>query len=937
MHKVIILGLVTCDTRSNIIRGSNLFRKLNFFPPTTKKARFHYQLKQTSRITIPKAYDFRYHYYQRLEGIWYYQRKIIFGISLKFSYNPSTKTFLFNRLYQLIPVEIGGIVPVGKHIADMIDLDLTLAGFMVMRGFACADGDQAIAVSAPPFSGKTTILRHAIKAGKNYVANDILIIDPKDQTIFPTAHIDYNYGRSIDKKLDRNFRNHQVSQPMKLSKLVCLYNATSGQTSEKRPTLADYIWLNSFFFLGSNFMRGFVFAENLEKIISDVRVKQKQAVLPCTFTYIQNFDYQSILYLKNNQNRNHWDTLGGSYKNVWQSPARSKLDQSERNFVVTATHQGLGQAVLDVGVGTGRILEAYIKDNYIKHLYGIDISPEMIRFSIDRFKGNHVIETLQTVDLSKEDIPFETHFDTISCVRVLKYNADWLNVLTKLSQNLKPGGSLVFSMANARSLNRFSHYPIPTYKTNTSDIKKFAGQLGLEVVEMRGFTRIPDKIYDAASVRPLIMAINSIEKLASLLLGKTFLARELFVTFKKPDNPSKNKLKIGVLIDRLTIGGLEKIAIQQVVGLNRLGTDTHLLVLRKDNSSDVAFTEELNDIRVVFLDQRIPKLLRLNFKIPFFSFFSFFHLTYPVWMPFAMKRNEFDLIITHNSYTSFTAYALSKFKKVPYSIYIHDPIEYLIGKAYPKGPVKTASTFLKGVGRRIDRALVRRAVAVFTGSELHAKYLTRLLMNPNKHVVKLIPGYQARAKLTSDTKNYLLTVTAWKRGKQLEKLIDIMSELPEAKLLVVGKWVHGDYRKEIEDRINKLHLGSRIVIRGEVSETELAQDYAGAIAAIIINDERGFGMPGMEAAGNGTTFIAPDGCGVCELFTDGTEAYYFEANNMVEAKIKITSVLNDSHKARQMGEKAWQRCRDQYSWLSHCRTLLENSLHPSLASGQDKV
>jgi len=138
-------------------------------------------------------------------------------------------------------------------------------------------------------------------------------------------------------------------------------------------------------------------------------------------------------------------------------------------------------------------------------------------------------------------------------------------------------------------------------------------------------------------------------------------------------------MRIGILIDRLNVGGVEKIAIEEVKALKELNVDATLLVLSRKSVVKDAFKDLLSDIPIVYLDDRLPRIFKFSFKIPFFYFFSFFHLSYPFLIPFVVKKREFDFIISHNTYTSFTAITLSKFNKIPYGVYIWDPISYILG------------------------------------------------------------------------------------------------------------------------------------------------------------------------------------------------------------------------------------------------------------------
>ena len=116
--------------------------------------------------------------------------------------------------------------------------------------------------------------------------------------------------------------------------------------------------------------------------------------------------------------------------------------------------------------------------------------------------------------------------------------------------------------------------------------------------------------------------------------------------------------KIGILIDRLNTGGVEKTAIQQVKALQELGYDATLLILSKNAVVKDAHKELLSKIKVEYLDQQIPNLLQITFKFPYFAFLELFHFTYPILLSiFADTPQKYDLIISHGSYTTFSAWA----------------------------------------------------------------------------------------------------------------------------------------------------------------------------------------------------------------------------------------------------------------------------------------
>lgn len=389
-------------------------------------------------------------------------------------------------------------------------------------------------------------------------------------------------------------------------------------------------------------------------------------------------------------------------------------------------------------------------------------------------------------------------------------------------------------------------------------------------------------------------------------------------------------MKIGILIDRLNVGGPEKVAIQQVRALRDLGHDAHLLILRRRGIVDNAFEDIRSQIPIVYLDDRIPAFLRTSVRVPFFYFFALFHLTYPLILPWFVKRCEYDAIVSHNTYTSFTALALARFRRIPYGIYVWDPIAFILGKAYPYGPVRALSFALLPLARALDKFLVHNAVSVFVSGNLHYGYLAEITEKSRLHL--LPPGSDCAPKLSENRGAYLLVATAWKEGKHLEDLLEVMAGIESAELKVAGRWLHRTYRRRIDSLIEQLGIMSRVEIVGEVSEGDLNSLYANARAAVIVNEERGFGLTAIEAASNGCTFIIPDGCGAAQFFEKDRDGFFFKDGDSAELGNYIRTLLGDAGRARSMGEHAWQTVLDKYAWPKHAESVIAGVAPQKLGS-----
>jgi glycosyltransferase involved in cell wall biosynthesis len=381
-------------------------------------------------------------------------------------------------------------------------------------------------------------------------------------------------------------------------------------------------------------------------------------------------------------------------------------------------------------------------------------------------------------------------------------------------------------------------------------------------------------------------------------------------------------MRIGVLIDRLNVGGVEKVAIEEVRAFRDAGIDATLIVLSKKTVAKDAFKDLLVGIPIDYLDNRLPFFLKVSFKIPFFSFFSFFHISYPFLLPWFIKKKEYGILLSHNTYTSFTALTVSLWRAIPYAIFVYDPIEYIIRKAYRHGPIKWMSRPLCFVANSLDRLILNQAKLVFVNGTLHHNHLKKIMANDSKLVI-LPLGHDVSQKTPGIRGDYVLTATAWKQGKELETLLEVMKEIKGARLVVAGKWLPDQYREKIDRMITDLNLSDRVEIVGEIDEKHLNHLYSKARVTVIVNNERGFGMPALEAAANGCTFVIPNECGVTRYFENKKDGFYFEYGNKDELRNYIIQLMSNERLAYRMGQHALQRVKENYSWKQHTEIVLK--------------
>ncbi len=97
-----------------------------------------------------------------------------------------------------------------------------------------------------------------------------------------------------------------------------------------------------------------------------------------------------------------------------------------------------GKRLMDLGCGTGFILE--IAKPYFKELYGVDITPSMLKIAEDKFK-NVKGKTMKVILANSDEVPFgDKHFDVVTANGFLHHLPDLYPTFKEAYRILKNGG-----------------------------------------------------------------------------------------------------------------------------------------------------------------------------------------------------------------------------------------------------------------------------------------------------------------------------------------------------------------------------------------------------------------------------------------------------------------------------------------------------------------
>lgn len=238
-------------------------------------------------------------------------------------------------------------------------------------------------------------------------------------------------------------------------------------------------------------------------------------------------------------NKKYWDNWNIKYSQVWLPLGRQEMSKRETNFISSKLSRNRDLKILDIGIGNGRILDVLNQQSSSgSRIYGLDISTKMIKICKSRFKNTPKISHLKVCDLSTEKIPFNTNFDFVTMIRVLKYNPSWRIMIKKIYDQLNRGGVFIFTMPNTQSISvfsgdKFSEKNSPIIYSTISEIKKICFKSGFTNVEIVSFSKLPNFLYHITDNRYFVNTLMSMEIFLESLLGRSLFGRELFVVCTK--------------------------------------------------------------------------------------------------------------------------------------------------------------------------------------------------------------------------------------------------------------------------------------------------------------------------------------------------------------------------------------------------------------------
>jgi len=232
--------------------------------------------------------------------------------------------------------------------------------------------------------------------------------------------------------------------------------------------------------------------------------------------------------------KTHWNNVNIEYNRSWSTLAQKEMSRREMDFINYYLKKKKPKIVLDIGVGTGRVLRNLIKNTGDDtQIFAIDYAKKMVSYCQKTFKTNKKVKKIAVCDVSRDNIDIFNSFDFVTAIRILQYNKNWVEILKKIYKKINKKGILIFSMPNYNSINRFIGNR--SGHTTVLGLKKILPPIGFEIIEVRSMTKIPDFFYQCSFADNVLYTkiLIFLEKTLEIIFGKTFLGRVLFIVVRK--------------------------------------------------------------------------------------------------------------------------------------------------------------------------------------------------------------------------------------------------------------------------------------------------------------------------------------------------------------------------------------------------------------------
>ena len=382
-------------------------------------------------------------------------------------------------------------------------------------------------------------------------------------------------------------------------------------------------------------------------------------------------------------------------------------------------------------------------------------------------------------------------------------------------------------------------------------------------------------------------------------------------------------MKIALLMDQLAPGSALKLLAYPFKTIPSMGHQLDAIVIKETRTSDsqIDLMNIIPASKIIYLHDRFPKYIKVfDIKIPFLTFFGFYHLYSYFFAGAAVKKlnKEYDVVIAYCQYTSFAAKSIANTINCKYFVLAWDPSSYTLAKIYSK-KFRGIIWFLRIIANLYDKIVFSGSSGVIISCNFHRRAFSSVATSK---IHLLTPGCNLHSSPFASLRHRdLVTWDRWDYGNDPTKILFILKEMQnkKVKLSIGGFWHSEMLQKKFSEMVRALNLNDRVEMLGELSESEIVNICLTAKLHIHPIHEA-FGMQVLEASSVGCPSIIVRGSGSAELYRHRVSGLH-PADDISEFAQEIDWAFSNIDRLSDMGHAAYEVAK-MNTWEEHSRKIL---------------
>lgn len=177
----------------------------------------------------------------------------------------------------------------------------------------------------------------------------------------------------------------------------------------------------------------------------------------------------------------------------YDNPLTSITFRQTNSHIVKLLNPKPNSSLLDVGCGSGILIQKLLTLNRNLKLYGLDITPKMVEVAKKKFINNSSVK----ISLgSAIKMPYEDNsFDYVACASSFHHHPDPLLSVKEMIRVLKPGGKLIIlDMCIEGYLRKFL-FKIENIYHNEGEVFRLTNKEMYELYKKLGLTQIKQSTF----------------------------------------------------------------------------------------------------------------------------------------------------------------------------------------------------------------------------------------------------------------------------------------------------------------------------------------------------------------------------------------------------------------------------------------------------------